>query len=236
MFEQDAPQFAGGAWGLGVLAVGQGDGAGEAGRGEGGGSQGGAAAGDHAGDDGEAEAGFDEAEDGVHFAAFDGEGGFEAGGAAGGDGEFAQVVAAPEHHQGAVAEVLDAQLRGCVGGGDGDEVLVEERGGVQGGVVAVEGQHNEGEVEAACGELAYEVAGAAFFDDELDAGVLAVVGGEDVGEESGAEAGGGAEADAASAELDEFLDFQGGGLGVGDDARGGVSEGDCAAVDRGYEP
>ncbi|GAB3651494.1 hypothetical protein GCM10028833_22760 [Glycomyces tarimensis] len=97
-----------------VRAGRQRDGAAGAGWGDGCGPQAGGGGGDHGGEQCDAEAGFDEAGDGVGGAAVDGDDGGESGGFAGGDGDVAQVVAVCGEDEGLVAQLGESDV-GLVG-------------------------------------------------------------------------------------------------------------------------
>ncbi len=102
--------------------------------------------------------------------------------------------------------------------------------------MALQRQDEQRQVQASGGEFADQVAGAALLDPQADAGVFAVVGAQDLRQQAGAQARGGAEADPAPAQARDLLYLDPGVLGVGDDPPGqreqrlpGVGEGDVAA-------
>ena len=76
------------------------------------------------------------------------------------------------------------------------------------------------QVDGSFRELAYQVSGPAFVDDELDAWVAGAEVGECVGQRPGAEAGGGTEPQPALAKLSQLVHLQPGGLDVGQDPLG----------------
>jgi hypothetical protein len=168
-----------------------------------------------------ADAGLHEGEDGVHLAALDREPRREPGLPARLERDVAQVVARPEHHQRGVFQLGERQL-GVLGGrrtrGDGrhDQALPQDRGGVQAGVDALLGRHDQRQVEAVRQQVGGEIRGAALRHVQGNIGMSGPEGAEHGRDERRAEARRRAEPDLATAQAHDVPDRVAGGVGVRD--------------------
>lgn len=240
MFGEDALQFPCRARGRDVLAVRNGDGTLQSGLVEPYVAQSRAFR-NHVRNDGQPETGANETQDGVHFAALNGESRFETGYSARRGREFTQVVALSEHDQRLVTQIFDANAvtshrRPLIRARYDDKLFTEKFGGVQRGNDTTLRRDDESNVELATGEGANQILGAAFGDVQFHVRVGVVEPAQDVGDEGRAQAGSGSQADTAAMETYGVGDLASGGIDVGEYAASkrqksltGVGEGDVAA-------
>jgi len=105
------------------------------------------------------------------------------------DGQVAQVVAVPEHDQLLVFEVCDADQPAVAGrrdvrGRDDDEVFLQQLLGGQRRRRGRQREHDQRQVQRAARQVPDEVVRTALLDQQLDAGIAAVVGTQDVWKQS----------------------------------------------------
>ncbi len=212
-----------GAWHRSIRPVGQGDRPAQSGSVEADGEQ--LALGRHGdgGYDGGTEAGGDEGEDAVHLATLAHEARFDARVATGVQGDLAQVVALAEHDERQAVELGHRHAaagrggQGMIGCHGQDERVVEERRG--GDERVVDGQHHQGEVDFAAGQLAHELARSRLDHQQLDPRVARMEFDQGRGQHAGDQAGRGADGEAPTGHPAECPRLGTGGLHIGQDRR-----------------